>query len=52
LKSALETNPLQNHGQVGVCVPQLALGQLHKPLGMAIKLKDNSVAVFCVARQS
>lgn len=48
LASALETNPLQNHGQVGVCVPQLTLGQLHKPLGMAIKLKDNSVAVFCL----
>jgi hypothetical protein len=48
LASAVETNPLQNHGQVGVCVPQLALGQLHKPLGMSIKLKDNSVAVFCL----
>jgi hypothetical protein len=45
---AIETNPLQNHGRVGVCVPQLHLGQLHRPLGMSITLKDNSAAVFCL----
>lgn len=48
LASALETNPLQNHGKLGVCVPQFSLGQLHKPLGMSITLKDNSAAVFCL----
>lgn len=46
LAFAIETNPLQNHGRVGVCVPQQSLGKLHKPLGMAIKLKNNTVAIF------
>lgn len=46
LAFAIETNPVQNHGRVGVCVPQQSLGQLHKPLGMAIKLKNNTVAMF------